>query len=413
MWADRLKEAAYTSPSGTRLSFDYEDVRRTVEKKTTAFNFPDANGTYVQDLGHAGRQYPLRVFFWGDDCDIDADVFEDLLLETGIGKLEHPIYGTIDVVPFGSITRRDDLKSAANQAVIEVTFWETIGVIYPTVQTDPGSEVLAAVSSFNESAASQLDETINITKAVESSSFKSNYQSLLDGVKSGLQAVADAQSNVQQAFNSVYSSINDGLNTLIGTPLDLAFQTTLLIQAPARALTSITSRLNAYRNLATALISGEGAVVSPGYDNRPSNAYHTRDLYASAYVTGSIVSVINNQFETKTDALNAAAEILDQFDQVAAWRDNNYESLLEIDTGSAYQQLQRSVALTAGFLVYISFSLKQERRLILDRARTIIDLVAELYGSIDDQLDFFIASNSLTGSEILELPAGREVVYYV
>jgi len=64
-------------------------------------------------------------------------------------------------------------------------------------------------------------------------------------------------------------------------------------------------------------------------------------------------------------------------------------------------------------LVFISFSLKQERSLVLDRSRTIIDVVAELYGSVDDQLDFFINSNGLTGSEILELPKGKQVVFYV
>lgn len=412
-WNDRLKEAAYNSPSGTRQRFDYEDVRRTVEKKTTAFDFPDANGTYVQDLGHTGRQYPLRVFFWGDDCDLEADAFEGLLLESGVGKLEHPLYGTVDVVPFGSITRRDDLKTAANQAIIEVTFWETIGIIYPTAQDDPGSAVLAAVASFNDTAAAQLDESLNITKAVERTGFKSTYQNLVDNAKAGLQVVADTQDNVRQTFDSIYTSINESIDTFIAAPLDLAFQTTLLVQAPARALTSVKARLSAYRSLASSIISGEGAVVEPGYDNRPSNAYHTQDLYASAYVTGSVLSVVNNQFETKTDALDAAAEVLNQFDQVAAWRDANYESLAEIDTGSAYQQLQEAVALTAGFLVFISFSLKQERRLVLDRSRTVIDLVAELYGTIDDQLDFFITSNSLSGSEILEIPAGREVVYYV
>ena len=40
------------------------------------------------------------------------------------------------------------------------------------------------------------------------------------------------------------------------------------------------------------------------------------------------------------------------------------------------------------------------------------DLDAELYGSVDDRLDFLIESNGLTGSEILELPRGRAIVYY-
>jgi hypothetical protein len=70
------------------------------------------------------------------------------------------------------------------------------------------------------------------------------------------------------------------------------------------------------------------------------------------------------------------------------------------------------VALTAGHLVETSFTLLQERRIVLDRERTIIDLAAELYGSVDDRLDLLINSNDLTGSEILELPRGRTIVYY-
>jgi len=61
----------------------------------------------------------------------------------------------------------------------------------------------------------------------------------------------------------------------------------------------------------------------------------------------------------------------------------------------------------------LSFSLKQERSIVLDRARTIVDISAELYGEVDAQLDFLINSNNLSGSEILEVPKGREIVYYV
>lgn len=412
-WNDRIREAAYTSPGGDRITFAYENVRKTVDKKTTGFEFPDANGTFVQDLGHTGRRYPLRVFFWGDDYDQDADQFEAALLERGVGKLEHPIYGTVDVVPFGTITRRDDLKTAANQAVVEVTFWETIGLIYPAAQADPASAVLSAVDEYNEAASEEFEEVTSLDSAVEQASFKNSYESLIDSARSGLQAVADAQESVQKQFDAIYDSINEGIDVLIAQPLTLAFQTTQLLQSPARALTNIQARLDAYGDLANSIISGDGAVVKPGNDSTNSNQFHTNDLYASTYVTGSVVSVVNNEFTTKTEALEAAELILTQLEDVTNWRDDNFQSLGEVDTGSSYQQLQEAVALTAGFLVEISFSLKQERRIVLDRNRTIIDLAAELYGSVDDQLDFLINSNSLTGSEILELPKGREIVYYV
>lgn len=412
-WTDRLNAAAYTSPGGTRQTFEYEDVRRSVEKKTTAFDFPDADGTYVQDLGNTGRQYPLRLFFWGPDYDLAVAAFESLLLERGAGRLEHPAYGTVEVVPFGTITRRDDLKTAANQAVLEVTFWETIGIIYPTGQTDPGSSVLSAVDAYNAAVSEQTAAALDLSAPSSLASFKNTYGALLDTAEAGLQAVADTQDGVRRQFDAISDSINRGIGVLVSTPLDLVFQTTLLIQAPARAAAAVSARLDAYNGLASSLLSGDGAVVSGGGDAQGANTFYARDVFASSYVSGSVVSAVNAQFETKAAALTAAESILGQLSNVEAWREQNYAALAAVDTGGAYQRLQEAVALTAGFLVGISFSLKQERAVVLDRARTIVDLSAELYGSVDDQLDFLISSNSLTGSEILELPEGRRIVYYV
>ena len=412
-WTDRIRQAAYTSPSGVRISFDYENVSKAVDKKTTGFEFPDADGTFIQDLGHTGRRYPFQIFFWGDNYDIAANAFEAILLERGTGRLEHPIYGTVDVVPFGTITRRDDLKTAANQAIMEVTVWETTNIIYPTGQAVPAAALLAAVDEYNAAFSEEFAAITDLDSAVEQASFKNTYQGLLDSVSGGLRVIADTQENVSKQFNAIVDSINSGIDILIGQPLNLAFQTTILIQAPARALTSITARLDAYSNLLNIIITGDDAITVPGNDSRNSNNFHTRDLYASTYITGYIVSSVNNQFLIKSDAIAAAEIILDQFENVTNWRDDNFESLLEIDTGKSYQQLQEAVALAAGFLVEISFSLQQERHIILERSRTIIDLVAELYGTVDDQLDFFINTNNLSGSEILELPRGRDVVYYV
>lgn len=412
-WMDRIREAAYNSPQGTRQVFHFENVREAFDKKTAAFDFVDADGTYVQDNGHTGRRIPLRLFFWGDDYDLESDAFEELLKERGTAKIEHPVYGVIDVVPFGTIARRDDLKTAANQAIWEITFWETIGLLFPSAQSDPASEVLTAIDEYGAATAEEFEEVTSLKSAVEQVTFKNVYSALLDSVSSGLQDIADVQDDVRQQFNAIVDSVNQGIDTLVAEPLNLAFQTVLLIQAPARALTAIGARIDAYNTLANSIITGDGAVISPGNDSRNSNEFHTKDLYASSYVTGSVLSVVNNQFTTKPEAITAAEAILAQLEAVTNWRDDNFESLAEVDTGAAYQKLQEAVALAAGFLVEISFSLKQERSVVLDRARTIVDLSAELYGSVDDQLDFLITSNDLSGSEVLELPEGREIVYYV
>ena len=405
-WIDRLRPAAYTSAGGQRLTFDYADVQRTVDKQTSGFQFPDADGTYVQDLGHSGRRYPLRVFFSGADCDLEAAAFESALLVRGVGRLEHPMYGTVDVVPYGTIARRDDLVTAANQAVIDVTFWETIGLIYPTPQSDPASAVLSAVQEYNVAASSAFERATNLVSAIEQVALKNNYLVRVGEVSSAFATLLSAGST----FDTIVRSLTLGLDVLVSQPGTLAAQTAIMIQSPASAPTSISERLVAYAGLISSITSTSPAI--PGNDARGANEFFVNDLFASTYVTASVASAVNTQFLTKTEALTTAEEILSQLDQLTAWREDNFESLQEVDDGESYQKLQRAVALTAGFLVEISFSLKQERSLVLGRSRTIIDLAAELYGSVDDQLDFLIDTNNLSGSEILEIPKGRTVVYY-
>ena len=401
-WDSRLREAAYTPPSGVRLKFKYEKVTQEVDKKTSAFNFPGFNGTLVQDHGHTSRRYPLRIFFSGPDHDLESTTFEKALLETGEGKLEHPTYGVKRCVPFGKIRVRNDLTNEANQTVIEVVFWETIGAKYPVSQDVPSSKVLEATSEYNEAVAEAFI-------APE----KNQYMKLLDSAKSGLKAVAETQADVMSQFNAINDSITQGINTLVAEPLALAFQTVLMIQAPARALTSIVARLSAYSDLALSLMTGEGAVVTADKTGEGRRLFSSKELFAATYVSSGILSVLNTQFKNKSDALEAADLLLSQFDTLTAWRDNNFEVLGVVDTGESYQKLQSAVAIAAGYLVDMSFTLLQERYIVLTRNRTIVDLCAELYGATDDMYDVFINSNNLSGDEHLEIKRGREIVYYI
>lgn len=432
-WQDRIREAAYRSPNGTRTVFTFQDVSRVVEKKTSAFDFPDADGTLVQDLGRKGRRYPLRVIFAGDDHDLEADAFEQTLLERGAGVLEHPRYGQVDVVPFGEITQRDDLKTRANQTVIEVVFWATIGTAYPAGQTDGAAEALAAVDSYTAAASGQLEDALQLDTQFEEVTFRDQWDSFLDNVESALAEVAEVQEDVTRQFNDINDSINRGLDVLIAEPLTLAFQTLALIKAPARAVAQIEARLNAYGDLASSIVNGSsnrigtgsaGApqTVQPTNDSRAANELASRQIFAQGAVSGSVTAAMlsaqspegEGGYSTQPQAIAAAEQLLEQFDQVTNWADQNYRALdgVTVDTGAGYQQLQKAVALAAGVLVQLAFNLRQERRITLDRARSLYDFVGGYYGDIDANLDFFISSNDLTGSEILELPKGRTVVVY-
>lgn len=438
-WQERLRPAAYRSPNGTRTVFAYEDVSRVVEKKTAAFNFPDADGTLVQDLGHKGRRYPLRVIFYGENHDTEADSFELTLLERGAGVLEHPRYGRVDVVPFGEITQRDDLKTSANQTIIEVVFWATIGTAYPTGQTDGGAQSLAAVEAYTAAASGELEEALRINSQFEKVTFRDQWLGFLGDVTTALSEVAETQEDVRRQFNDINDSINRGIDVLVAEPLTLAFQTLALIKAPALAAAQVQRRLDGYGDLAGAIVSGGSSRIGAGFagsaqtipttnDSRAANELASRKVFAQGAVAGSIIAAVSSAqsndtdtgFTTQPQAINAADQLLERFARVSDWADQNYRELdgtgIErrpaVDTGAGYQQLQKAVALAAGYLVQQAFNLRQERRITLDRPRSLFDFVGEYYGDIDANLDFFINTNNLTGTEILEIPRGRTVVVY-
>ena len=404
-WQTRIGPAAYTSPGGTRLTFQYENVSRQVNKKTTNYEFPDVDGSFIQDLGNDGRKYPIRAFFSGPDYDLAAAEFEGALLERGRGLLEHPFYGSFQVVPFGGISRRDDLKTAANQAVIEVTFWETIGLVYPEPLEDQRAAAQFAIEAFVSAAAGQFELSIDLESVTEQAGFIQTIQSVT------AQAAEFIGEGVER-FNEIRDSINNSIDILIRNPLAIATSVIQLVQSGVAFVRSIGARLSAYRDLALSLIGAN----DEGDSGQPRNANElvTMDLAALAAVSGSVITVINSQFETQPQAIEAAAELIEQLDTVVTWRDDQYNRFDLVDTGASYQQLQIAVTTAANYLIEQSFTLLQERRIILDRERTIIDVSAELYGQVnDDTINFLINTNELVGSDILELKRGRAIVYYV
>lgn len=412
-WEDRLKDAAYTSPSGERITFLYEDVSRSFDKKTANYEFPDAKGTYVQDNGSTGRKYPFTAYFSGEDCDQQADAFEEALSETGRGKLEHPLYGTVDVVPFGTITRNDNLKTAANQSIVEVTFWETIPLIYPIPQTDPASEVLDDVRGLADAIGVNVADKLDIFSPEAIERFKTTTLVLIGNVQTVIGKATQIKDQVTAKVSEITARI-DSIVTATSETADLVRQNIAdsmndimdLMALPSTVQTSIKSKINDYRDM----ISN---IISPLFPDNSEPDFLSSEAVVESIVGGLIVNVVESEFDTQGSALESAEDLLEVLDEVTTWTENTSEQVGLVDTGESYQRLQEAVAFTAGYLVEISFTLKKERRVVMTRSRSIIDLAAELYGQVDEILDFFITSNDFSGSELLEVPRGREVLYYV
>jgi len=476
-WEDRLEQAAYTPPSGIRITFDYENQQHKFRKKTTAFEFPDADGSLVQDHGVGGRRFPFRVILWGKDCDTQAKVFEAAFMERGAGVLETPLYGKHDVVPFGDITRRDDLVTAANQVIFEVTFFKTLTDAYPTGQEDPASAALTALELFGDAAAAEFATSLDQGNIENEQGILDVINDLIDQVGDVMDTIAAVQDVVNDQFEDIMSTVQNAIDTFIADPLMLAFQTQQMIQAPGTAMADISAQLDGYSNLAANIFGASDATADPGgigglgpqmnadvssgNNAQGVNKFHCRKLFAGAYVAGAVTSTIytstskggassipavaqrradadktgvaapGSSFQTAEDALRAAEALLDQMRAYIAWLEDNFYSIsggnltaderaeflsdpTNMDPGSSQKYLWDAVSLAAGYLINMSFDLKRGKRFILTQERSIIDLCYELYGSIDDDvLNFFIDSNNIVGENLLELKKGTSIVYYV
>ncbi len=409
-WLERVQEAAYTpNLSGTRHAFGYGDLSREVDKKAAAFNFPGVDGTYIQDLGHTGRRYPLRVYIWGEDYDLVATSFEDALLERGGGVLEHPAYGTVDVVPFGTITRRDDLKTAANQAVIDVTFWETTGLVYPTATADPRLQTIAAATETEGATALTFGSLAAVSTAVERRLTANTVLRYIGAARETLAAVADVTQATRQVFDRIYTSITLGAVALASDPETLAAQVAAMFRTPAAPVVIASDTVDRVATYATLV---EDAVTRP---TDTPDAFAVADMVVTLLATNAAVSAVSTNYAARPVAVRQAEVLIDLLDDVTTWRDEQHTALDIIDTGEAYEAMQQTIATAAGHLVETSFTLKQERRVTLDRAHTPLDLLGELFPDevADDLLDELINNNDLVGTEILEVPRGREIVYYV
>lgn len=432
-WQTRIKEGAYKSPSGTRIPFSFTEVSRETPLRRAEFSFNGLNEDYVQDNGHGSRRYPLVCYFNGRDHDKIATSFEAALLEKGIGTLEHPLYGSFPCIAVGSITRRNDLVSGNNQSVVEVTFSTTLPRVYPAGQSYPKSEILAGINDFNLAAALSFSDNVRLNTVARQAEFKSTIRKTLGVIRQTFNEAQGLTAEVRRSYEEQQALINESIDVLVGQPLLLAQALTGLILAPARTLAGYKARLEGYgRMLQGILAAFSGSDSGPGASSLPEsivaqrNAFYLADFTSMTAVAGSTISSTDSVYRTRPEALDAADQILTQFDSAVTWRDERMTELSEaspetsveggaiIDIGTSYQTLQESVAQAAGFLVESSFQLVPERAVVLERNRTILDLCGQLYGSTsNERLGFLIQSNDLSGDQILELKRGDKILYYV
>jgi prophage DNA circulation protein len=433
----------YTSPSGKEITLNYEVGKKKIELKTGVFTFPGRDGAHVQHQGAGATSLPITAYFSGATHMEDADEFETMLIEPGIGELRHP-YGVYKVVPTGDIERENDFVNGVGQSAVSITFTETIiDEEAAELEAVAADEIEAQYDDFEDAAAddfaAMLDtDDIGEQLAVQSA-LETQTQLITDNLKtfaaSDKKTFADWLTSVKELKDNIknlYKKTADALKraeSIYNKGLNIARLMLRIMKMPADALVSLSEKIQGYSKLTAGLINQ--------YKNDPFGIEKIKKAYAGARLglTGAIASIASGSalalaggvsaldgltnknvgISSRKEAVEAANQIIALMDTATVFSDTKINQDAFVDSDSAaYIALQELVQASARLILSASFALPLQRTITLERDRNVIELCAEIYGSIDsDVIDQFIVENNLNIDEIQLIPMGREVSYYV
>ena len=434
-WKERL-QGAYISENNLRTEFIYEDLSNEIKINAEVKTFPFFSGALVERYNIAETTFPLRLFFSGDDHDLEAEEFIKILTTDSYGILELALFGRIEnVALIGSIKRTESLINEANQTVLELTFVQSAKFQFPQAIFSVNEQITENIQTIETSQAEAFAANVQIKTPSEKISLKNSVLNQLNKVKKQLRGLATRAADVQRQFDQISADIENNLNALIGNPLALAAQIFKLIQAPATSAGQVKNQIFGYTSFLNQLTDNFQKKYKNITGNSQRNEFFSTENFSSAAINGlflasqsaadlsaqnagrSILDFYQSQpetavFLTKNNILIVINQLNEIFDSLTAWQEESRIDLDRPDSTDVYATQRQTLALLSDYLIKIAFVSKQEIEYRLPAAAHFIPLCAELYGIVDPAFDFFIESCELTGQELFEIPTGRLIKYY-
>jgi hypothetical protein len=446
-----IQDARYTSPSGKETAFEWESGKRKTELKTGIFTFPGRDGAHVQHQGAGARSFSLVCIFSGENYMEKADAFEEMLIERGAGELQHPVYGTVKVVPTGDIERDDDPVNRIGESAVSITFVETI------VDEETGDltavaagEIDRKFDEFADAAAADFADALDIEDAAAQAAIVSALDAQTAEITKNLEPLAGADKKNYADWLAAGKEIKDNIADLYKKgmkaagkaegyyvkALNTARLTLRLMKLPSALSVNFAEKMKGFAALTVNLINQYK--IDPLGIEKMKAAYASASLAlagaCAAAASGTALAMaeiaampgVMPGTMSRENAAETAAQIAAFFETVKNFQSEKIEKMTKeniagsgllkkqyIDADpAAHIALEELVQASIQLILNASFALPMQKTITLDRDRQVVELCAGLYGDTD-MLDDFIIQNNFNIDEIELLPMGRKVLYYV
>ena len=377
-------------------------------KRLGTFQFPLVDGVTVQDMGLAGYDYPLTIYFDDADHDLTAQKFLDAWKQRGPWIVYHPVLGKKTLQPVKFVAQVRPVENVLH-TVIQTTWMDTVPSMATTVDNAAltNAQAVAVNGAAALSAAAQVvQNTVDLVQATANTI----------GRVSGL--ITRNLGNITGYASNIYTQLQSLATGSVVDMLSAAGAIQNLFLTPGLIAGDAMSKVKSWGKMAGDLLGVLPTNSSPA----DKNSAVVLELATVGAVVAMAVDLTTVQPKTREDAVQTAAAaqallttVTTSLDAVQTAFAGQGIAQQYFSQSQTYGELARLLAYVSRYLYGLAVSLPAAKTYTLDRARTPLEIAVTEYGKNgwDDSLfDFFLTTNNITGDRIYLLPAGSQVTVF-
>ncbi|MDA3816942.1 MAG: hypothetical protein PF486_06155 [Prolixibacteraceae bacterium] len=391
-WKDNIKTLFYIRTGDGKMyatqgavdyKMHYKTATKELEFNADGFDFVGIEGTYVARENAKGMQYPIEIYFEGENHIEKSKEFEESSKYKNNWTIGHPIFGEITCQPLS--LSFDSTNVNITKIIIKV--WETIEIKYPDVKDNYTNQIEVRAAKLSSSYF--LISLDDLDASVQKDAF-----SLTDLINNEFTRLPATQEQIVELKNKI-REVDIFIEEILSYPERFIASLYSLFQFAVEVEDNIVLKFKR-------LVSIFNGFKKMGNDN-------LFEPVSSMIMTVASELAVSSTYDTRTDVNDVATIINEIHNNIQTYYENNevipnYELLIDID-------FMRSVAI--GNLYDIAMNSQQERSMILPEDSNPILLTHRFYRFSDYNLQKFIRDNNIGLKETFSIKKGRLIVWYV
>lgn len=406
-WQQKLETPlSITCGDGQTYTPLWMNAADSTEYNLSRFEFEGIPGTLAVRTLPKGTVYPLELWFQGDDHLEVSDAFKVSAADKRPWQIAHPYFGNLLVQPISM--ERD--RSAHNTTKCLVPVIETIVEDAPQSNVSPADKIAADKESCDETCAQSYATDVQ-PKVADKEELKKTTGNLYNAGKKGVKNALDAEGY----FNAL-NNANSYITNLTQEPLEAIRQVQRLINYPAQFAGSVQNRLSLLGSQLNTLRNALGTILTP-------NSKKLFETQSAGILSAMALTTVTNPagaYNNRTAVLGVVNTLLTNYNRFISDIDllqsvNGAGPDSYLPNGPSILQLSNLVSYAISNLFVIASNSRQERIEYLPEDSNLHMTAKRFYGlkADDSTIDELIANNNIGPDELLGLPKGRRIIYYV